>query len=75
MDRFRYVGQTSAWLMDEQIRELRRSLALVDTAIDALRAYTKTKLGAAKRRSALDRRRLPGKTTRLSRQEPDEGYN
>ncbi|MGA1995285.1 MAG: hypothetical protein ABSH45_05835 [Bryobacteraceae bacterium] len=63
MDRLRYAGQASAWLIGERIRKLRRSLALVETAIGALRACAKVKRGAARRRSAIGRRRYPSKST------------
>ena len=53
MARPQYVGHTSAWLRAQQIRDLRRSLDLVDTAIRALRAYLKIKLREARRRSGL----------------------
>ena len=50
-------------MVDRRIRKLRRSLALVETAIGALRACAKVKRGAARRRSAIGRRRYPSKST------------
>jgi hypothetical protein len=60
MDRLRYAGQpSSAWLARKRLRSLRRSLALIETAIDALRAYAKIKHGDACHLSFVVRRRPP----------------
>jgi hypothetical protein len=47
MSTLRYIGQFSARSISKRLRRLRRSLALIETAIGALRAYARIELGDA----------------------------
>ena len=75
MQSSRHAGQVSGWLVAARIRALRRSLALVEAAIDYLWACAEMELRAPRRGYAAGRRHHPLRRSRGPIRARSERYN